>query len=88
MSLKKFKGEEPFPTPELAAKELIRIAKAQMEETGYQVAYTGRWNSAFTSTGGSVEMYVTGRDFAIDKGWLMIDGSGTRVTITPEGEDA
>jgi hypothetical protein len=33
-------------------------------------------------------MYVAGRDYGIDKGWLMVDGSGTRVTITPEGEDA
>ena len=86
--LNKFKEYEPFPTPELAARELVRIATALMEETGDPVAYTGRWNSAFTRAGGSLEMYVVGRDFAIDKGWLMIDGSGTRVTITPEGEDA
>jgi hypothetical protein len=85
--LNKFKEDEPFPTPELAARELIRIAKALMEETGDPCAFTGRWNTGFTRAGGSLEMYAAGRDFAIDRGWLMIDGSETRVTITPEGED-
>jgi hypothetical protein len=84
-----FKQDDPFANPEDAAREFVRIAKREMEETGRSVAFTGTVNSAFTTGGRStVPSYSKGRDYAIAKGWISIDGSGTRITVTPEGEDA
>lgn len=84
-----FKTDDPFANPEAAAKEFVRISKREMEETGRSVAFTGTVNTAFTTGGRStVASYSAGRDFAIDQGWISIDGSGTRITVTPEGEDA
>lgn len=89
MHPKLLKTDDPFSNPEAAAKELVRLAKREIEETGRAVAFTGTVNSAFTTGGRStVASYSAGRDYAIDKGWLCIDGSGTRITVTPEGEDA
>ena len=84
-----FKTDDPFANPEAAAKELIRLCKLEMETTGQPHAYTGTVNTAFTTGGRSTgASYGAGRDFAIAKGWLVIDISGTRITLTPEGEDA
>jgi|ThiBio_1000_plan_1041568.scaffolds.fasta_scaffold03330_10 hypothetical protein len=84
-----FKTDDPFAKPEDAARELIRLCKREMETTGQPHAYTGTVNNAFTYGGGStVASYGAGRDYAIAKGWLIIDISGTRFTVTPEGEDA
>lgn len=79
-----FKTDDPFTNPEAAAKEIVRLAKREMEETGYRVAFTGTVNSALTTGGRStVPSYSAGRDYAIDNGWISIDGSGTRITVTP-----
>lgn len=87
--LPKFKTDDPFTNPGTAARELIRLCKVEMEMTGNPHAYTGTINNAFRlDGGGTVESYAAGRKFAVEKGWLMIDGSGTRITVTPDGEDA
>jgi hypothetical protein len=89
MHPKQFKTDDPFTNPEAAARELIRLCKLEMEETGQPHAYTGTVNNAFRSGGRStVASYSAGRDYAIAQGWLVIDISGTRITVTPEGEDA
>lgn len=84
-----FKTDDPFAKPEAAARELIRLCKVEMEETGQPHAYTGTVNNAFRAGWRStVESYGKGIDCAVAKGWLVIDISGTRITVTPEGEDA
>lgn len=84
-----YKNDDPFPNPEAAARELIRLCKLEMEETGLPYAYTGTVNNAFRHEGRStVESYRAGRIYAMDKGWLAIDESGSLITLTPEGEDA
>jgi hypothetical protein len=84
-----FKADDQFANPEAAARELIRLIKREMEETGQPHAYTGTVNNVFRSEGRStVASYGAGRDYAVEKGWLAIDESGTRITLTPEGEDA
>lgn len=84
-----FKSDDPFANPEAAARELIRLCKLEMETTGQPHAYTGTVNNAFKSEGRStVASYGAGRDYAIAKGWLEIDISGTRIIITPAGKDA
>lgn len=60
-----------------------------MEQANRSFAYTGTVNNAFKSEGRStVASYGAGRDYAIEKNWLTIDISGTRITLTPDGEDA
>jgi len=83
------KSDDPFSNPENAAREIIRIAKREMEETGYPVAFAGTVNSTFTAgERGTVASYRAGRILATEKGWITFDGSGTRITVTPDGEDA
>lgn len=82
------KSDDPFAKPEDAARELIRLCKAEMKESGLPFAYTGTVNHAFWMGRSTVASYGAGRDYAIAKGWLTIDESGTRITITPEGEEA
>ncbi|BEV44663.1 hypothetical protein [Afipia carboxidovorans] len=84
-----FKQDDLFTDPEDAARELIRLVKIEMEEKERPFAYTGTINNAFRAGGRStVESYRAGRIYATEKGWLVIDLSGTRVTLTPEGEEA
>lgn len=72
------KQDEPFPTPEAAARKLVEIVKAQQGDEPH--AYTGVCNTDFLRTGSSVESYRRARNYAIDLGWLWIDGSGTRIS--------
>ncbi|CEG07010.1 hypothetical protein BN961_00391 [Afipia felis] len=89
MHPKLFKTDDPFANPEAAAKELIRLCKAEMEQANRSFAYTGTVNFTFIYDGGGTPAsYGAGRDYAINKGWLTIDESGSRIMITPEGEDA
>jgi len=82
-----YKNDDPFAKPEDAARELIRLCKVEMEETGQPHAYTGSVNYAFTTGGRSaVASYGLGRDYAVAKGWLAVDESGSRITLTSEGE--
>jgi len=46
-------------------------------------------NYAFTTGERStVASYGLDRDYAVAKGWLVVDESGSRITLTPVGEDA
>ena len=78
MHTSQFKQNDPFPTPEAAARKLVEIVKAQQGDKAH--AYTGVCNTEFLRTGSSVESYRRARDYAIDLGWLSIDGSGTRIS--------
>lgn len=51
-----FKQDDPFTNPEAAARELIRIMKAEMETKERSFAYVGTVNSAFISAS-SVKSY-------------------------------
>lgn len=84
-----FKQDDLFTDPEDAARELIRLVKLEMEEKERPFAYTGTINLAFRCGGRStVASYGVGMNYAVEKDWLAIDESGTRITLTPEGEDA
>ena len=49
-------------------------------------AYTGVTNSEFVHvSGGSLNAYKAGRDFAVANSWFRIDESGTRIFILPDG---
>jgi len=79
-----FKQDNPFANPEAAARKLVEIIRELQAARNEQHTYTGVVNSALTRTGGSIQNYANGRDFAIDKGWLSIDSSGTRISAMPE----
>lgn len=84
-----FKQDDLFTDPEDAARELIRLVKIEMEEKERPFAYTGTINNAFRAGGRStVASYGAGINYAVERGWLAIDESGTRVHLTPEGEEA
>lgn len=73
-----FKNDDPFPTPEAAARKLVEIVKERQGDEPH--SYTGVCNSDFLNTGSTVESYKRGRDYAIERGWISIDPSGTRIT--------
>jgi len=80
-----FKKESAFEAPEAAARELLRIAKSKIKDE-YAHTYTGVTNSEFLYTsGGSLDAYKAGRDFAVANKWFRIDESGTRIFILPDG---
>ena len=81
----KFVADRPFSDPEAAARKLLDIFRASIEQSGLRHAYTGASNTAFTQGGGSVEEYGIGMRFAAAKKWLEIDSSGTRIVLLPDG---
>ena len=79
-----FKQDNPFANPETAARKLVEIVRDFQAKRDEPHTYTGVVNTAFTGAGGTVESYMAGRDYAIEKGWLAIDGSGTRISVLPD----
>jgi hypothetical protein len=82
-----FKQDDLFANPEAAARELIRIMKAEMEKKERSFAYVGTVNSAFISAS-NVKSYSAGREFGLAKNWFKITRAGNEFHLTPEGEDA
>jgi hypothetical protein len=82
----KFREERPFATPEAAARKLLEIMLSGDIDVG-QYAYVGATNTAFLQAGGSVAEYSAGRDFAVSKGWIEIDPSGSRMILLQPGAD-
>jgi hypothetical protein len=87
MHPKLFKADDPFANPETAARELIRIMKAEMETKERPFAYVGTVNSVFISAS-CVKSYSAGRDFGMANNWFKIIRAGCEFHLTPEGEDA
>ena len=83
-----FKKDDQLSDPEAGAKEFCRLIKKQTEISGLPFAYSGKLNSDFIIDRSTVESYTKARDYGLAKGWFTFDPSGTRISITPEGEDA
>jgi hypothetical protein len=77
----KFATERPYADPEAAARLLLDIVRGSIVESDLPYAYTGATNSMFTRAGGSVAEYSAGIAYAVMQKWLIIDRSGTRVTL-------
>lgn len=74
-----FVPEPKYPTPESAARELLRLFRERTAD-GYPYAYAGVTNAQFTREGGTVAEYKAGVEYGIAQGWFSMDGGG-RFTI-------
>ena len=80
------KPADGFSRPEDAARELLRIAKTLLAKSKVPHTYTGVWNMTFILKS-TVENYTAGRDYALKKGWISIDRSGTQLKVLQAGEE-
>jgi hypothetical protein len=85
--LMKFAGERPYADPEAAARKLLDIVRALIEQSGISHTYTGVTNSAFLTAGGSPAEYTAGVKYAAAQKWFEVDRSGTRITLLPDGAE-
>jgi hypothetical protein len=70
-----FKSDPKYPTPESAARELLRHFCTQVTEA-WPYAYVGVANMDFTRGGGTIAEYRSGIDYGVAQGWFAIDGGG------------
>jgi hypothetical protein len=71
---------------ESAARRLLQIIQRTDIDVG-QYAYTGATNSIFTREGGTVAEYAAGVAYGTERGWFVIDRSGTRIVLLQAGRD-
>lgn len=74
-----FIPDAKYPTPEAAARELLRIFREHTKD-GYPYAYTGASNMEFLRGGGSVDEYRAGIDYGVQQGWFSVE-AGSRVSV-------
>jgi hypothetical protein len=74
-----FIPDAKYPTPEAAARELLRIYRTYVTEA-WPYAYTGVTNMDFLRGGGTIEEYRSGIDYGTKQGWFSIE-AGSRVTV-------
>lgn len=72
-----FVPDPKYPTPESAARELLRLYR---EPPTVPYAYTGVTNTQFTRGGGTIAEYRAGIEYGIAQGWFSIE-AGSRVTV-------
>jgi len=82
----KFATERPYADPEIAARKLIEIANS-VEAVQDGRIHIEKINWPFLQGGCSADEYVAGLKLAIDRGWLVIHGSGAYVKFTQAGAD-
>jgi hypothetical protein len=71
----KFAEDRPYANPEMAARKLLDIAKAEIAKSGLLHAYVGTTNAAFLRAGSSVAEYTGGRDHAFTMRWFKFERS-------------
>lgn len=74
------KEDRPSLSPADAAQRLVKLIEEETAKSGYEHAYTGTINYAFTGAGTLAE-YVAGRIHGIDAGLFTVDDSGTRLKL-------
>jgi hypothetical protein len=83
----KFAGERPYADPETAARKLVEIANA-VEAVQDGRIYIELINGPFLfGLKATPDEFRAGLDLALDRGWLVLDRSGTYVRFTQTGAE-
>jgi hypothetical protein len=83
----KFAGNRPYANPEAAARKIIEIANSvEAVQDGRIFIELINGPMLFEHKAKPAE-YKAGLDFAIDRGWLELDRSGTFVKFTQAGAE-
>jgi hypothetical protein len=79
--------DRPYSDPEKAARKLVEIANS-VEPVQDGRIYIELINAPFLyEAKGNPDEYLAGLKLAIDRGWLMMDRSGTYVKFTQTGAE-